>query len=153
MSTRAMITSILGAAALCMVQTAFAEVTFQPGLYETRVSYPDDGPGVETTRECLTAAEAKQESLERRLAETVQDANCKFTQRSIGGGRFNIAGTCNNEGMRSTLKQTGTYSATGMAMNMHMTMAPAAGTAPVSMRMVLISRRVAATCPAGSDKD
>jgi hypothetical protein len=153
MSTRAMITSILGAAALCMVQTAFAEVTFQPGLYETRVSYPDDGQGVETTRECLTAAEAKQESLERRLAETVQDSNCRFTQRSIGGGRFNIAGTCNNDGMRSTLKQTGTYSTTAMAMNMDMTLAAAAGAPPVSMRMVMSSRRVAATCPAGTDKD
>ncbi|KGM53653.1 hypothetical protein N800_07030 [Lysobacter daejeonensis GH1-9] len=153
MSTRAMITSILGAAALCVAHNAFAEVTFQPGLYETKVSYPDDGPGVETTRECLTAAEAKQESLERRLAETVQDASCKFTQRSIGGGRFSIAGTCNNDGVRSTLKQTGTYSATAMAMNMHMTLVASAGTAPISVRMVMSSRRVAATCPAGSDKD
>lgn len=153
MDTRKLISCVLCAAALLGGNAAAAEVTFLPGLYEFKVSYPDDGPEVETSRECLTAAEAKQESLEQQLAKTVSDSNCRFTQRTIGGGRFAIAGTCNNDGVRSTLKQSGTYSPTTMAMNMTMSMVPAPGAKPVAMRMVMSGKRVAAVCPAGTDKE
>lgn len=153
MNTTTLISGLLGFAALFTAHTAAAEVTFLPGLYETQVRYPEDGPGTETSRECLTPAEAKQESLERRLAETVRDSSCRFTQRSIGGGKFAIAGTCNNDGMRSSLKQSGTYSPTSMTMDMRMSVVVAPGAEPVATRMLLSSRRIAAACPAGSDKD
>ncbi|TWI14361.1 DUF3617 domain-containing protein [Aerolutibacter ruishenii] len=152
MDTKPVISCVLGVVALFAGHAAAAEATFLPGLYEFKVSYPDEGPEVETSRECLTAAEAKQESLEQQLAETVSDSNCRFTQRTIGGGRFAIAGTCNNGGVRSTLKQSGTYSPTAMAMNMTMSMVPAPGTKPVDVRMVMSSKRIAAACPAGTDK-
>lgn len=153
MNEAALISALLGFAALFTAHAAAAEVTFLPGLYETQVRYPEDGPGTETSRECVTPAEAKQESLERRLAEIMDDANCRFTQRSIGGGRFAIAGTCNNYGIRSSLKQSGSYSPTAMTMDMRMSMVVAPGAGPVGTHMVLSSRRIAAACPAGSDKD
>lgn len=153
MNAKTLAAGLVGAIALCAAGAAFADALFLPGLYEVRVSYPGDGSGVETTRECLTSAEAKEESLERYLAEVVEDSSCRFTQRSIGGGRFAIAGTCNNEGFRSKLRQTGTYSPTAMTMDMRMTMAHASGAEPVSVQMVMSSRRVAANCPAGSDND
>ncbi|QSX78696.1 DUF3617 domain-containing protein [Agrilutibacter solisilvae] len=153
MNRKTLIAGLLGGLTLCAAEVACADAAFLPGLYEVRVSYPSEGAGVETTRECLTAAEARQESLEWRLAEVVEDTSCKFTQRSIAGGRFAIAGTCNNQGFRSTLKQSGTYSPTTMTMDMSMTMQPMPGAEPVAMRMVMSSRRVAANCPAGSDKD
>ena len=153
MNPKTFIAGLLGGLSLCVASAACADAVFLPGLYEVRVSYPSEGSGVETTRECLTAAEAKQESLEWRLAEVVEDASCRFTQRSIAGGRFAIAGTCNNEGFRSTLKQSGTYSPTTMTMEMSMTMQAMPGAEPVGMKMVLSSRRIAANCPAGSDHD
>jgi hypothetical protein len=153
MNAKTLAAALVGGIALCAAGTAFAGAVFLPGLYEVRVSYPGDGSGVETTRECLTSAEAEEESLEWRLAEIVKDPTCRFTQRSIGGGRFAIAGTCNSEGFRSSLKQTGTYSPTAMTMDMSLTTVPVPGAEPVIMQMVLSIRRVAATCPAGSDQD
>jgi hypothetical protein len=153
MNAKTLVASLVGAITLCAAGAVFADTMFLPGLYEVRVSYPGDGSDVETTRECLTSAEAKEESLERYLAEAVKDPSCKFTQRSIGGGRFAIAGTCNSEGLRSTLKQTGTYSPTAMTMDMSMTLVSVPGVEPVRMRMVMSIRRLAANCPAGSDND
>lgn len=153
MNTTTVISGLLGLSALFTAHPAVAEVTFLPGLYETRVQYPDDGTGTETSRECLTSAEAKQESLERRLAETVRDSSCRFSHRTIVGGKFAIAGTCNNDGMRSSLKQSGTYTATSMTMDMRMSVVVAPGAEPVQTRMLMSARRIAATCPPGSDKD
>lgn len=153
MDTKKVMGCVLGAAVLLAGNAAAAEATFLPGLYEFKMSYPDDGPEVETSRECLTAAEAKQESLEQQLAKTVADSNCRFTQRTIGGGRFAMTGTCNNDGIRSTLKQSGTYSPTTMNVNMTMSMVPAPGAKPVDMRMVMSGKRVAAVCPPGTDKE
>ena len=153
MNAKTLAAVLVGGITLCAAGAASADAEFLPGLYEVRVSYPGDGSGVETTRECLTPAEAKEESLERRLVAAVNDSTCTFTQRTIGGGRFAIAGTCNNEGFRSSLKQTGTYSPTAMTMDMSMTMVPVPGAEPVSTQMVMTVRRVAANCPAGSDND
>lgn len=153
MDMKSVISCVLGVGALFAGHATAAEATFLPGLYEFKVSYPDDGPEVEKSRECLTAAEVKQESLEQQLAKTVSDSNCRFTQRTIGGGRFAIAGTCNNDGVRSTLRQSGTYSSTAMSMNMTMSMVPAPGAKPVDVRMVMSSQRISATCPAGTDKE
>ena len=153
MNAKTLAAGLVGAITLGAAGAAFADAMFLPGLYEVRVSYPGDGSGVETTRECLTSAEAKEESLERQLGEVLNDASCQFTQRNIGGGRFAISGTCNNEGFRSNLKQSGTYSPTTMTMDMSMTLAPVPGAEPVSMQMTMSSRRIAANCPAGSDND
>lgn len=153
MNTATLIAGLLGFGALCTAHAAGAEVTFLPGLYETRVHYPDDGAGTETSRECLTPAEVKQESLERSLAEMVRDSSCRFTQRAIGGGRFAMAGTCNNDGMRSSVQQTGTYTTTSMTMDMRMSLVVAPGAGPVNTRMVMSARRIAANCPSGTDRD
>lgn len=153
MNPKTLVAGLLGGLTLCIAGAACADAAFLPGLYEVRVSYPSEGSGVETTRECLTAAEARQQSLEWRLAEVLEDSSCRFTQRNIAGGRFAIAGSCDNDGFRSTLKQSGTYSPTTMTMEMSMTMQPMPGAEAVGMRMVLSSRRVAANCPAGSDND
>lgn len=156
MSSRTLLAGLaglLGAVTLSVAGTACAETAFLPGLYETRVSYPNDGPDVEITRECLTPAEARQESLERRLVEALQDGNCKFAQRSIAAGRFTVVAACVSEGVKSSVRQAGTYTPTSFAMNMRMTMAPAPGVPPVGVEMVMTSRRLAALCPAGSDKD
>lgn len=128
---------------------ASADALFQPGLYETRVSYPGEGTAVEVTRDCLTPAEARRESVSARLAEATRDPACRYTQRSISGGRFAIAGTCDNEGIRTAVRQTGTYTPTSMSLDMRTTMS-APGMAPVHVDMRMSSRRIAAACPAGS---
>ena len=153
MNPKTLLTGLTGLIFLCTADAAFAATTFLPGLYEIKVSHPGDDSGIETTRECLTPAEARQESLEQLLMQAVRDRNCTFTQRNIGAGQFAIVGNRNHDGIRSSLKQSGTYSPTAMAMNMTMTMMPVPGTEPVRMDMVLSSRRVAASCPPGSDND
>lgn len=129
---------------------ALANTTFQPGLWETKTRSPGR-PDVETTRDCVTPEETKRETLEKRLAEAVQDPSCKYTQRSIGGGKFAISGACNNEGIRSSFRQTGTYSPTAMTMNMSMTLVAAPGAKPVAMNVISSSRRIAPTCPASGE--
>lgn len=141
----AVVTAFPGAAAL-------AETPMLPGLYETKTVYPGQG-GSDTTRDCVTPAEVRNATVERKLAETLKDQSCNFTSRSFGGGKFAIAGTCNNEGVKSSFKQTGTYSPTAMTFNMTMTMVPAPGAKPVSLNMSSTSRRIAASCPAGSRDD
>ena len=138
-----------GVVALSASGAANAETVMLPGLYETKVGYPGQG-GVETTRDCLTPDEVKTETIERRLAQAVKDPSCKFSSRSFGGGKFAIAGSCNNGGIRSSFKQSGTYSPTTLNMNMSMTMIPTPGAKPVAMNLVTASRRIAATCPAGT---
>lgn len=129
---------------------ASADALFQPGLYETRVSYPGEGTAVEVSRDCLTPAEARSESLSVRLAEATRDPACRYTQRSIAGGRFAIAGTCTNDGIRTVVRQTGTYTATSMSLDTRTTLS-APGMAPVTVDMRMSSRRLAATCPADRD--
>lgn len=153
MDTKTVLIRTAALFALCNASAAIAATTFLPGLYETRVSYPGQGTSVEVKRECVTTEEARTESLERQLAEAAQDAACTYTQRSIAGGRFNIVANCNASGFRTSVKQTGTYSPTSMTMNMTMTLAPAPGAKPVRMETVMAGRRIAATCPAGTDND
>lgn len=126
---------------------AASGLTMLPGYYETRTNSPGD-PAGKPVRDCVTIAEAKERTVERWLSETSKIPNCTFSRRAIGGGKFAIAGTCNNAGMKSTFTQTGTYSPTAMSMNMKMTLN--AGGKPVSMDLVTTSRRIAASCPAGA---
>jgi hypothetical protein len=126
---------------------AASGLTMLPGYYETRTSSPGD-PAGKPVRDCVTVAEAKERTVERWLSETSKIPNCTFSRRAIGGGKFAIAGTCNNAGMKSTFTQTGTYSPTAMSMNMKMTLN--AGGKPVSMDLVTTSRRIAGSCPAGT---
>ncbi|WP_126172003.1 DUF3617 domain-containing protein [Altericroceibacterium xinjiangense] len=135
--------------AILAANAAPAETRMLPGLYETRTSSPGK-PGGTKARDCLTPEDVKIRTIERQLAEAVKDGSCKLGSRTVGGGKFAVSGTCNNGGIRSTFKQTGTYSPTAMSMNMSMTMVPAPGARPISMTVVSTSRRIAPTCPAGS---
>ena len=139
-------------AGLSSAAPTLADTLFLPGLWETRTRSVGDND-VETNRDCVTPEETRRETLERRLAEMVKDPSCKYTQRSIGGGKFAIAGTCNNGGMKSTVRQTGTFSPTTLNMTMAMTLVAAPGAKPVTMNIVSSSRRLAPTCPAGSDDE
>lgn len=138
----------LSAAALAggAATAASSAFTMLPGYYETRTTSPGD-PSGETVRDCVTSAEAKERTVERWLSETSKIPNCTFSKRAIGGGKFAIAGTCNNGGMKSSFTQTGTFSPTSLSMNMKMTLN--AGGKPVQMNVRTNSRRLAASCPAG----
>lgn len=153
MHSRLFLAGLCGFGALASAAPALADTEFLPGLYEIRVSYPDESPDAEITHECLTPAAAAQESLERRLADALRDRNCGFTQQRIGAGTFHIAGTCSDGGVSARIEQSGTFSPTSMSMNLRTTLTPAPGVAPVSTSLVLTSRRLSATCPAGSAED
>jgi hypothetical protein len=124
---------------------------FLPGLFETVTT---DAEGTrKTSRSCASAQAVQTDTLEKRLAAMGQDPSCKFTQRTIGGGKYAIAASCSNEGAKSSYRQSGTYTPTSMTMNMAMTMQVAPGQKPVTYSFTSVSRRVAATCPAGMNED
>jgi hypothetical protein len=125
---------------------AMADTTMLPGYYET-VTRIAGKPGGTTTRDCLSAAEARTETVERKLAEALQAPGCTYSQRSLAGGRFALAGSCNQDGIKSTFRQTGTYSPTAMTMTNVMTMST--GGKPINLSLLINSRRIAAACPAG----
>jgi hypothetical protein len=144
LATMAICAATLAAGAATAAASGF---TMLPGYYETRTSSPGEKAG-QPVRDCMTAAEAKEKTVERWLAESSKMPNCTFSKRAIAGGKFAVAGNCNQGGMKSSFSQTGTYSPTAMTMNMKMTLH--AGGKPVSMDVTTISRRIAATCPAGA---
>ena len=124
---------------------------FLPGVYETTTTHADGTKDI--SRHCATSKGVQNDTLEKRLAAMSQDPSCKFTQRSVGGGKFAIAASCENEGVKSSYQQTGTYTPTSMTMTMGMTMQVARGQKPVSMKFTALSKRVAATCPAGMTQE
>jgi uncharacterized protein (DUF849 family) len=138
-------------AAAAVGAAAPGATAFLPGVYETTTTHADGTK--DTARHCATSKGVQNDTLEKRLAAMSQDPSCQFTQRSIGGGKFAIAANCNNEGVKSSYRQSGTYTPTAMTMNMAMTMQVAAGQKPVSMNFTAVSRRVAATCPAGMTEE
>lgn len=152
MSLKTILAGAAGLIALTGGSAAFAETSLLPGLWEAKTTFADT-KNVETTRSCISPAETKAGTLDQQLAKAVKDPSCKYTQRNIGGGRFAVAATCNNGGMKSGYKQTGTFTPTTMTMNMSMTLVTAPGAKPVSMAFTSASRRIAPTCPAGSDDE
>lgn len=143
---------IQAAAALFAVSatsTALAETVMLPGLYETttRSAGEDDA---ETARDCVTPAEVRAKSVERRLAEALKSEACAYTQRSVGGGKFALAGTCSQGGVKSSFRQTGTYSPTTLNLDMKLSMKM--GGQPISVDISSSSRRIAPTCRAGASQ-
>jgi hypothetical protein len=135
-----------GAASAATMQTAFL-----PGVYETTTTHADGTRDV--SRHCATSKGVANDTLEKRLEAMSQDKSCKFTKRSIGGGNYAIAATCDNQGARSSYTQSGSYTPTSMTMAMAMTLQAAPGQKPVSMKFNAVSRRVGATCPAGMTEE
>lgn len=146
MTARLILAASIGIAAAATASAALAETAFLPGVYETKTTH-DDGT-TDVSRHCATSKGVQNDTVEKRLAAMTRDPNCRFTQKSIAGGRYAIAATCNNQGARATFTQTGNYSPTSMTMNMAMTMQVAPGQKPVSTKFTALSRRVAAACPA-----
>jgi hypothetical protein len=134
------------AAVVGFAGAALAQTTFLPGVYETVTTHADGAK--ETSRHCAKSHGAENDTLERRLAAMTQDPSCKFTQRTVTGGKFAIAAACENEGVKSSYKQSGTYGPAAMTMAMTMTIQAAPGQAPVTSSFTAVSRRVAAVCPA-----
>ena len=130
-----------GAASAATTQTGFL-----PGDYETVTTHADGTRDV--SRHCANSKDVASDTLEKRLEAMSQDKSCTFTKRTIGGGSYSIAATCNNEGARSSYTQSGSYTPTSMTMAMAMTLQVAPGQKPVSMKFNAVSRRVGATCPA-----
>ena len=139
------------AAAAIGATGAAAGTAFLPGVYETTTTHADGTEDV--SRHCATSKGIQNDTLEKRLAAMSQDSSCKFTERSVGGGKYAIAASCDNEGVKSSYRQTGTYTPTSMTMAMAMTMQVAPGQKPVSMNFTALSRRLAATCPAGMTEE
>jgi hypothetical protein len=151
MSPNIILTGCAAMIALPASAAVLAETAFLPGVYETTTTHADGTK--ETSRHCATSKGVANDTLEKRLAAVTQDPSCKFSQQSIGSGKFAIAGSCNNDRMRSSYKQTGSYTPSSMTMNMAMTLVTAPGQTPVSMNFNAVSRRVAAVCPAGMTEE
>jgi len=152
MTPKTILAGAAGLVALTGASAACAETSLLPGLWEAKTTFADS-KNVETTRDCITPAETKAGTLDAQLAKAIRDPSCKYTQRNVGGGRFAVAATCNNGGMKSSYRQTGTYTPTTLTMNMAMTLVAAPGAKPASMAFTSVSRRIAPTCPAGSDDE
>lgn len=134
----------LGVVSTAAVAAAAAETVFAPGYYEFVTRFAGESEA-ETTRECVTAAEARTRSLERILGE-MTEGSCTYTQRQIGGGRFALAGSCINEGVRSTFRTSGAYTPTSY--NFDLTSRTMMGGVPIDVAITTTGRRIAAACPA-----
>lgn len=137
------LTTLFGAP---LAANAAGETMMAPGYYETVTRIAGD-PEAETKRECVTAAETKTRTLERILSD-LTEGRCTYTQRQVGSGRFAIAGACVNEGVRSTFRNTGSYSPTSFSLNL--SSRTMVGGAPIDVVLSSSSRRIAAACPAGA---
>ena len=129
-----------------LAASAAGETVMTPGYYETVTRFAGD-PEVEKKRECLTAAETRARPLERVLAE-MTEGRCTFSQKQIGGGRFAFVGACVNEGVRTTFRNTGTYTPTSFSLSLNSR--SMVGGTPIDVVVTTSSRRIAAACPAGA---
>jgi hypothetical protein len=136
---------LAGLAVLGTAGAASAATSFTPGVWETRTVHADGD--VQTTRHCAKPVDMRNDTLEARLAAMSNVKGCAYSQKAIGGGKYAIAGTCNQDGIRSSVRQSGTYTPNSMTMNMAMSLAMP-GQKPVSMSFKAVSRRVGATCSA-----
>ena len=129
-----------------LAASAAGGTVMAPGYYETTTRFAGD-PEVERKRECLSPAEVRARPLERVLAE-MTEGRCTYTQRQIGGGRFTFVGACVNDGVRTTFRNTGTYTPTSYSVSLNSrTMV---GGAPIDIVLTTSSRRIAAVCPSGA---
>lgn len=148
MTPKAILAASAALAAVATASAALAETVMLPGLYETTTRSAGE-EDAEVTRDCLTPAEAKTKTVERRLAEALKSKACTYSQRTLAGGRFALAGTCSQSGVKSSFRQTGTYSPTTLTMNMRLSMSM--GGQPIGVDLVSSSRRIAPTCAAGDE--
>lgn len=129
-----------------LAANAAGETMMAPGYYETVTKIAGD-PEADIKRECWTPAETRTRTVELILAE-LTEGRCTYTQRQLGSGRFTIAGACVNEGVRSTFRNTGSYSPTSLSVNL--SSRTVVGGAPIDIVLSTTSRRIAAACPAGA---
>lgn len=140
-------TSAALAALLVSSAALAATATIQPGYYENRVTVAQDGTS-EITHDCVKPGEAQ--TVEQLAAEITQDRECRYSRRNLGGGRIDIAATCvGKDGSRSTFTQVGTYTPTSLNVKMGGFVTYAGQ--KVDIGMTIASRRIAATCPRGSN--
>lgn len=125
---------------------ALGQTMMSPGYYET-ISRVAGDPQPEIKRDCVSAAEAKARPLETILGE-LTEGRCAYTQRQVGGGKFALAGSCVYEGVKSTFRNTGSYSPTSFSLNLNSRTLVAG--APIDVVLSVTSRRIAAICPAGA---
>lgn len=145
-TTKLVLIALATALAAPLAASAAGETFMSPGYYETTTRFAGE-PEVERKRECLTPAEVRARPLERVLAE-MTEGRCTFTQRQIGGGRFAFAGACVNEGVRTTFRNTGTYTPTSYSVNL--SSRTTVGGTPIDIVLTTTSRRIAAVCPSGA---
>ena len=139
--------TLIAAAALALglpAAAAIAQTSLLPGYYEIVTRIAGD-PEPDVQHECLTAAEAKTQTLEQVLAEWTE-GRCDYAQRQISGGRFVLAGACTLDGSKTTFHHTGTYTPTSFSANLS-SRTMVAGK-PMDVKIATTSRRVAAACPA-----
>lgn len=135
-------TALCAFAVLLSAGAASAEALLSPGYYENIVKMPALGPKPMVTKTCLRKDEAK--SVEEMLAQYSSDETCKFAQRTLGGGRIDIAASCRDDAGPSTIRMTGVYTATSYDLQIqHATKSER------NMTMSAKSRRIAPTCPKG----
>jgi hypothetical protein len=131
-----------------VVQTAGpaapAGYAVRPGYWETTTDSGDGDPDV--TRDCITPEQARIEVMRTPMGGLQQDG-CTYTRSHFGGGRIDIVGACNNEGVSGSTSMKGSYGGDRVDYVLDITMKM--GAEPISLKTRVKSRRIGDVCPAG----
>lgn len=134
---------LMVAAVLVSSAAIAATASLQPGYYENKLTMSQGG-SVDVTRDCVKPGETQ--TVEQLTKELTEDRTCRFTRRTIGGGKIDVAATCvGNDGTRSSYTQVGTYSPTSVTMRI--SGFAMVGGQKIDLGMNVASRRIAAFCP------
>jgi hypothetical protein len=130
-------------AAVASGPAAPAGYAVRPGYWKT---VTDSGDGeLEETLDCITPEDARVEAM-RTPAAGLQQDGCTYTKSHFDGGRIDIAGSCNNDGVSGTTSMTGSYGGDRIdyVLDIKMNM----GAEPIALKTHVKSRRIADACPA-----
>ena len=139
-------TTVLFAVAVSAKLEAAGDPVVLPGLWETTSHLPGLGQDVTVSRDCITPEEARGP----RFLSAGHSGRCKFGDRMLNGGRIDLSMTCiDDDGSWSSGRTVGTYMPTSWATTSRMQ--TVVGGRDKATTIVAESRRIAASCPVGSD--
>lgn len=132
----------------------------EPGLWKTTVELKEMSmPGMPdsvrrqmgemmassgSSEMCLTAQQAAEEDIAKRIAEANKNADCTFDRKTMGNGRIDVAGSCKADGRNVAMTMTGDMTPTRM--DVVMTSEGEGPTGPMKMAMRIVNTRTG-DCP------
>lgn len=115
----------------------------RPGYWKTVTDSGDGEP--EETLDCITPDEARVEAMRTPMGGLKQDG-CTYTRSHFAGGKIDIVGSCNNEGVTGSTSMKGSYGGDRIdyVLDIKMNM----GAEPIALKTNVKSRRIGDACPA-----